>query len=70
MAETEFSAVRFKGDTERADAVYTGAVPLRAEDIAELVWFVVNLPPHVNVNALEVMSIDQAWGPLAVNRSR
>lgn len=70
MAETEFSAVRFKGDTQRAEAVYNGAEALRAEDIAELVWFVVNLPPHVNVNALEVMSIDQSWGPLAVNRRR
>jgi NADP-dependent 3-hydroxy acid dehydrogenase YdfG len=68
MAETEFSKVRFKGDESRADRVYTGAEPLRAEDIAEIVYFVVNLPGHVNVNALEVMSIDQAWGHLAVHR--
>ena len=68
MAETEFSKVRFKGDEARADRVYTGAEPLRAEDIAEIVYFVVNLPGHVNVNALEVMSIDQAWGHLAVHR--
>lgn len=70
MAETEFSAVRFKGDVDRAEQVYAGAKPLRAEDIAELVWFIVNLPGHVNVNALEVMSIDQSWGPLAVHRQR
>jgi NADP-dependent 3-hydroxy acid dehydrogenase YdfG len=68
MAQTEFSNVRFKGDEARAERVYTGAEPLRAEDIAEIIYFVVNLPGHINVNALEVMSIDQAWGHLAVNR--
>jgi NADP-dependent 3-hydroxy acid dehydrogenase YdfG len=68
MAQTEFSNVRFKGDDARADRVYTGAEPLRAEDIAEIIHFVVNLAGHVNINALEVMSIDQAWGHLAVHR--
>ena len=68
MAETEFSNVRFKGDDARAGQVYAGAEPLRAEDIADIVFFVVNLPGHINVNTLEVMSIDQAWGHLAVHR--
>lgn len=68
MAETEFSNVRFKGDAARADRVYAGARPLRAEDVAEIVWFVATLPAHVNVNALEVMCVDQAWGHLAVHR--
>lgn len=68
MAETEFSNVRFKGDDARAGRVYAGAEPLRAEDIAEIVFFVTTLPGHINVNALEVMSIDQAWGHLAVHR--
>jgi NADP-dependent 3-hydroxy acid dehydrogenase YdfG len=68
MAESEFSQVRFKGDEQRAASVYQGAEPLRPEDIAEIVFFVANLPPHVNVNALEVMPVDQAWGPLAVHR--
>ncbi|TLM68957.1 MAG: SDR family NAD(P)-dependent oxidoreductase [Deltaproteobacteria bacterium] len=68
MAQTEFSAVRFKGDAERAGLVYAGAAALQAEDIAEIVYFVTNLPGHVNVNALEVMSIDQSWGHLAVHR--
>ena len=68
MAESEFSQVRFKGDDERAAKVYQGAEPLRPEDIAEIVYFVANLPPHVNINALEVMPVDQAWGPLAVHR--
>ncbi|HXV21336.1 MAG TPA: SDR family oxidoreductase [Desulfuromonadales bacterium] len=68
MAESEFSQVRFKGDEQRAAKVYQGAEPLRPEDIAEIVFFVANLPSHVNVNALEVMPVDQAWGPLAVHR--
>jgi NADP-dependent 3-hydroxy acid dehydrogenase YdfG len=68
MAQTEFSNVRFKGDEARADRVYAGAEPLRAEDIAELAWLVTSLPEHVNVNTLEVMSIDQSWGHLAVQR--
>ena len=69
MAETEFSNVRFKGDDARANKVYAGAEPLSAGDIAEIVWFVTNLPGHVNVNALEVMCIDQSWGHLAVHRN-
>jgi NADP-dependent 3-hydroxy acid dehydrogenase YdfG len=68
MAETEFSLVRFKGDAERAGQVYTGTEKLTAGDIAEIVCWVAGLPLHVNVNTLEVMSIDQAWGPLAVHR--
>jgi len=68
MAETEFSNVRFKGDDARAGKVYAGAEPLSAGDIAEIVWFVTNLPGHVNINALEVMCIDQSWGHLAVHR--
>jgi NADP-dependent 3-hydroxy acid dehydrogenase YdfG len=68
MAETEFSLVRFKGDAEQAEKVYTGTEKLTGGDIAEIVCWVAGLPPHVNVNTLEVMSIDQAWGPLAVHR--
>jgi NADP-dependent 3-hydroxy acid dehydrogenase YdfG len=70
MAESEFSRVRFKGDDDRAGAVYAGTEPLRPEDIAEVVFFAANLPPHVNVNTLEMMSIDQSWGPLAVHRGK
>ena len=68
MAETEFSNVRFKGDDARADRVYAGAQPLQAEDVAEIIYFVTTLPAHVNINALEVMCIDQSWGHLAVHR--
>ena len=68
MAETEFSLVRFKGDEERAAQVYAGTEKLTAEDIAGIVGWLADLPPHVNVNTMEVMSIDQAWGPFAVHR--
>jgi 3-hydroxy acid dehydrogenase/malonic semialdehyde reductase len=68
LAETEFSVVRFKGDAEKAAAVYRAMKPLAAGDIAEIVFWVATLPPHVNVNALEVMPVQQAWGPLAVHR--
>ena len=68
MAESEFSNIRFKGDIESAAKVYQGAEALRPEDIAETVFWIVNRPAHVNINAIEVMPVDQAWGPLAVHR--
>lgn len=68
MAETEFSKVRFKGDTSRADQVYANTEPLTAEDLADVIAWVAELPPHVNVNTLEVMSVFQSWGGLQVYR--
>jgi len=68
MAESEFSEVRFKGDVESAAKVYQGVEALRPEDIAETVFWIVNRPAHVNINAIEVMPVGQAWGPLAVHR--
>lgn len=58
--ETEFSEVRFKGDTDRAKKVYEGYEPLTAQDIAETVWFMVSRPKHVNINDLVIMPIAQA----------
>ena len=58
--ETEFSEVRFKGDTEKADAVYKGYNPLQAEDIAEIIYFVVTRPYHVNIEDLIVYPTAQA----------
>lgn len=58
--ETEFSVVRFKGDTERAKKVYEGFAPLLAQDIAETIWFAVSRPAHVNINDLVVMPTAQA----------
>jgi 3-hydroxy acid dehydrogenase/malonic semialdehyde reductase len=65
---TEFSAVRFGGDQAKADAVYAGTTPLTAEDIAEAVSWVLSLPPHVNINRIEMMPTCQASAPLAVKR--
>jgi NADP-dependent 3-hydroxy acid dehydrogenase YdfG len=69
LAETEFSIVRFKGDSERAARVYEGAQPLTGEDIAEIALWVTNLPGHVNINSIEVMPTSQAWGPIAIHRA-
>ncbi len=66
---TEFSVNRFGGDTTRADAVYAGTVPLTADDIAEAASWVINLPPHMNINRMEMMPTCQAPGPLAVRRA-
>lgn len=66
MVETEFSEVRFKGDTERAAAVYDRIAPLLAEDIAEAVWFAASRPKHVNVNDMVIMPTMQANATIAV----
>ena len=68
MAVSEFSQVRFKGDTAKADAVYKDTKPLRPEDIAEAVRWVISLPAHVNINYLEMMTINQAFDNFAVHR--
>lgn len=58
--ETEFSVVRFHGDRERANKVYDGFEPLRGEDIADAVYYVASLPPHVTVNDMLIMPTAQA----------
>ena len=60
LVATEFSEVRFKGDVERASNVYKGFDPLQAEDIADIIHFVVSRPYHVNIADLVVMSTAQA----------
>jgi 3-hydroxy acid dehydrogenase/malonic semialdehyde reductase len=66
---TEFSVKRFGGDVARANAVYAGTVPLTADDIAEAAAWVIGLPPHMNINRMEMMPTCQAPGPLTVKRS-
>ncbi|MDT7950704.1 MAG: SDR family NAD(P)-dependent oxidoreductase [Acetobacteraceae bacterium] len=66
---SEFSAVRFGGDMEKAKAVYAGTTPLSPEDIAEAVAWAVGLPPHVNINRLEMMPTCQGPGPLTIKRA-
>ena len=60
MTKTEFSDVRFKGDRERAERVYAGAVPLTGEDIAEAIVWVAARPPHVCVDEILIKPTDQA----------
>jgi 3-hydroxy acid dehydrogenase/malonic semialdehyde reductase len=67
---TEFSVTRFHGDAARAAAVYDGTQPIMPEDIAETVFWVASLPPHVNINTVQIMPVCQAFGPLAVARSK
>lgn len=68
MVETPFSLHRFKGDAVKAAAVYAGAFPLTAEDVAETVFWAATQPPHVNINRIELMPTTQAPGPLQVHR--
>ena len=60
MAETEFSIVRFKGDSDRADSVYKGIDALQGEDIANVIYFCATLPAHVCINDLELTPTQQA----------
>jgi 3-hydroxy acid dehydrogenase / malonic semialdehyde reductase len=67
MVETEFSNVRFHGDAERANKVYQGVKPLTADDVADVIFFCVTRSPHVNINEVVLMPVDQASATL-VNR--
>ncbi len=67
---TEFSEVRFKGDKAKAAAVYDGTEPLTADDIADAIHWVASRPAHVNVNTMQLMPVCQAFGSLAVKRSK
>ena len=65
---TEFSNVRLKGDDAAAAKVYEGTQPLTAEDIAETAYWIATLPPHVNINRIEMMPTCQGYGPLNIKR--
>lgn len=66
LCHTEFSVTRFRGDAEKAESLYEGNDPIQPEDLAEAIHWVVNLPRHVNINAMEIMPVSQTWGPLPV----
>jgi len=65
---SEFSKIRFGGDEQKAAAVYAGTQSLTPEDIAEAAAWVISLPPHMNINRMEMMPTCQATGPFAVKR--
>lgn len=67
MVDTEFSVVRFRGDTDKAKQVYKGTRPLVAKDVADCVLFAANRPAHVNLDTILVMPTDQA-SPQMVHR--
>jgi 3-hydroxy acid dehydrogenase/malonic semialdehyde reductase len=66
---SEFSEVRFGGDADRAAAVYAGTTPLNPEDIAEAAAWIIGLPPHMNINRIEMMPTCQASAAFAVKRA-
>jgi 3-hydroxy acid dehydrogenase/malonic semialdehyde reductase len=68
LVDTEFSLVRFKGDKEKAKAVYNGIVPLCADDIAEVVHFILSRPKHVNIADLLILPTSQASASI-INRN-
>lgn len=68
MVETEFTVVR-TGSRDASDKLYANMDPLTAQDIADHIWWVANLPPHVNINTLEVMPVNQSWAGFAVHRN-
>jgi serine 3-dehydrogenase len=68
MAETEFTIVRTGGDKAASDALYAGVNPMTAEDLADLFWWLATLPPHLNINAIELMPVTQSWAGFSVAR--
>lgn len=68
IAKTEFSLVRFKGDSAKSDAVYDGTKYLTGDDIARIIVDLSKLPSHVNINSLEVMATTQSWAGFAFER--
>jgi serine 3-dehydrogenase len=68
MAETEFTLVRTGGDKQASDKLYAGANPMTADDLADLFWWLANLPPHLNINAIELMPVSQSFAGFVVDR--
>ena len=68
MAETEFTLVRTGGDQEASDKLYAGANPMTAEDLAETLWWIANLPPQLNINTIELMPTSQSFAGFTVTR--
>ncbi len=70
LSYTEFSEVRFKGDKQRADALYQNTQFLTKEDIAQTIFSLANLPSHVNINRVEIMPTSQSFGSTVVERNK
>lgn len=68
MAETEFTVVRTGGDKQASDKLYAGMNPMTSEDLADLFWWVATLPPHLNINTIELMPVSQSFAGFTVTR--
>jgi serine 3-dehydrogenase (NADP+) len=68
MTETEFTVVRTGGDQAASDKLYKGANPMTAEDIADVLFWVATLPPHMNINRIELMPVNQSFAGFQVYR--
>jgi serine 3-dehydrogenase len=68
MAETEFTVVRTGGDKQASDKLYAGMDPMTSEDLADLFWWIANLPPHLNINTVELMPVSQSFAGFSVAR--
>lgn len=66
MVETEFTLVRTGGDQAASDTLYGGATPMTADDIAQTVLWIATLPPHLNINRLELMPVSQSFAGFQV----
>ena len=70
MAETEFTLVRTGGDQEASDKLYAGMNPMTSKDLADLFWWLANLPPHLNINTIELMPVSQSFAGFVVAREK
>lgn len=70
MAETEFTIVRTGGDKEASEKLYAGMNPMTADDLADLFWWLANLPPHLNINTVELMPVSQSFAGFTVEREQ
>ena len=69
MVNTEFSLVRYSGNKKKAKDVYKNMTPLTAKDIADTIFWATDRPPHVNINRIELMPLQQGFNFFAVSRS-
>ncbi|MGL4722092.1 MAG: SDR family NAD(P)-dependent oxidoreductase [Desulfovibrionaceae bacterium] len=70
MAETEFSTIRFNGDTVKAHNMYQGIKALQADDIADIIYYTTSLPHHININRIEIMPTQQTFAGFSVHREK
>ncbi|HEU4704935.1 MAG TPA: SDR family NAD(P)-dependent oxidoreductase, partial [Sphingomicrobium sp.] len=68
MAETEFTLVRTGGDRQASDRLYANMNPMTADDLADTIWWIATLPPHLNINAIELMPVSQSFAGFTVTR--